>query len=263
MSDYKKLYEIIREEGFIEEFETQVPSFFMGIASTYKCPMSGESLLYDIESGIIDKNVPMLPESKECIKELIKPDDELRYHAFSTDIALFHYIYLIKGDLGGRAKGEFADVNTGISTIIKYNLLDKDTDEPVHDDIEVVMVIGGSALNDTTVGITIKHEFTHVLISRKLDELKKNKPDVIDKIHENISDDEWEDYIEFLCEFIQYDVSNINRYTINPVDRFMDEHEDVLRPEFKDKFNKFIAPISEFYNEKLSHFKKQPLNKKK
>lgn len=248
--DYRRLYEALRDAGLVKTFEAVSVRFFMGIASTLTKPITGEELFNELDNPG-DKE-PISEGYKKFLHEVIRPDDTLRYHIVVSDIFVVHYVILLNSGLVGRIK-QSPDSDEAVSRmrIMEVpNDVDYDTAR-----VEAVMLIGNGSpnVNDNTRGPLIKHELCHIILKHLLE---ISDPNVFDYLGE-LPDDEYpteedmEQFMEFLCDFIQFDATIINKYTINPINRFYDAMEFVFKPGTKEKYEKYTKAIAPFFDEQL------------
>lgn len=235
---YLSLYTVLREAGLVKTFEQVSVRFFMGIASTMTKPTTGDALI-DTLKGNPDGDSPTMPDVYvEKLTSILKPEDSVRYHVIGSEFFTIHYVIILNGDLGGRVKG-FEDCHEALTLMRTVDTVDGDK-------IEALMLIGNGSENvtDKTRGPIIKHELTHVLL-KYFTEIKI--PDFGNMI-KDLTDEEWKDFVEFLCDFIQFDSSIINRYTPNPISKFGDALEFIFKPGTAEKYAPYMKAISGYFD---------------
>lgn len=251
--NYRKIYEELREAGLVKMFESISIRFFMGIASTLTHPISGEQLFLDLDSP--DKTTPISDKYKEVLHEVIRPEDSLRYHVIISDIFVVHYVILLNDGLKGRVK-ESPNSDEAITRMRIVTEEATGSDE-TRKKIEAVMVIGNGSenVNDTTRGPLIKHELCHIVLKYLLE---IGRPDVLEFLENGETEpdaiptkEDMAEFTEFLCDFIQFDSTIINKYTVNPITKFSDALEFIFKPGTGDKYSRFLRSIAPFFDEQM------------
>lgn len=252
--DYRRIYEALRGAGLVKTFETASVRFFMGIAATLTKPISGEELFNELDNP--EENEKLSEDYKKFLHEVVRPDDTLRYHIVVSDIFVVHYIILLNSGLAGRIK-QFPNNDEAVSRMrIMEVPPDADYDTAK---VEAVMLIGNGSpnVNDNTRGPLIKHELCHIILKHLLE---ISDPTVLDYLgelpeDEHPTEEDMEQFMEFLCDFVQFDATIINKYTINPITRFYDAMEFVFKPGTKEKYEKYTKSIAPFFDEQVQPIK--------
>lgn len=239
------MYEALREAGLVKLFETSSTQFFMGIAATLSAPISGEMFI-EMITNPTDGDVAMDDISKSFATSAVKPDDTLRYHVIVSNEFEIHYVILLESSLLGRVEG-LENIETAISAI---HLGSRGGE--VKDFVKSVMLIGNgsSQVTDVTRGMLIKHELTHVLYTYITD---IREPNLIKNCGGNeLTDEEMHEFVEFICDFTMYDASVINKFTVNPINKFCDDLDINFKKGTKEKYAKYIKPLSLYFDELMA-----------
>lgn len=250
--DWREVYEAFRDAGLVKLFETMNTRFFMGIASSLTKPITGEELIHQI-SNPGDGEVPISTGTglREFLDVVIKPEDKLRYHVIVSDAFVIHYIFLYDRGL----KGTIPDMDDADEAVTRMRFMVSAEEIPeagLSDGlrVEAVMILGNGAeyVNDETRGAILKHELTHILIKYLMD---IEQPDLLDNVFAVPSKEELSEFIEFLCDFTQFDATILNKYTVNPIVKFSEALEFIFKNGTIDKYELYMNAIAPFFNEQM------------
>lgn len=250
--DYRELYEAFRDAGLVKLFETMSTRFFMGIASTLTKPITGEELYNQIDNPDPD-SIPVSTGTgmREFLHAVVKPEDKLRYHVIVSDAFIIHYIFLYDRGL----KGTVPDMEESDEAVTKMRFMVSSEEIPeanLPDElrVEAIMILGNGSeyVNDDTRGPILKHELTHILIKYLMD---VDQPDLLDNVFDVPSKEELADFIEFLCDFTQFDATILNKYTVNPITGFSEALEFIFKNGVEDKYAPYMRAIAPFFDEQM------------
>lgn len=242
------LFGDLRENGMTKMYEQYQRLFISGIVATATHPINHETFMEELSS--VDAG-ELPDEMRKFLTDVVKDGDDLRYHRICIDDIMIHYVFINNNELGDRVPG--FDHPAAVSSI----MINVDYVEPKKSDGDAqtspvsyreyaAIVIGDKSpdINDKTRTHIVKHEFAHVII-KYITSVVDNQ--LLLRNKEKLTDDEIKDFIEFLCDFIQFDNMTINKYTPNPISEFADSMEDLFKPDVIEKYNGYLKEISEFY----------------
>lgn len=242
------LFGDLRENGMTKMYEQYQRLFISGIVSTSTHPINYETFIDEVSSV----DVYELPdEMRKFLTDVVRGGDNLRYHRIIIDDIMIHYVFINNNELGDRVPG--FDHPAAVSNIminaeyVEPKKSDNDTQvQPTSFREYAAIVVGDKSpdINDKTRNHIVKHEFAHVII-KYITSVVDNQ--LLLRNKENLTDNEIKDFIEFLCDFIQFDNMTINKYTTNPISDFADSMEDLFKPDVIEKYNNYLKEISEFY----------------
>ena len=250
--DYREVYEAFRDAGLVKLFESMSTRFFMGIASTLTKPITGEEFFSQIDHPDAD-TVPMssCTEIRDFAHAVVKPEDKLRYHVIVSDIFVIHYIFLYDRGLKGTVP-TMEDVDEAATKMRLMLTAEEIPETHLSDDVrvEAVMIIGDGSPNvtDDTRGPILKHELTHILIKYLMD---IGNPSLLENVFATPSKEELDEFIEFLCDFIQFDSTIINKYTVHPITRMAEAMEFIFKSGMEEKYSPYMRAIAPFFDEQM------------
>lgn len=249
---YYDLFTELRGMGLTKMFEEYSVRFFMGIATTQCAPVSKDVIV----SKLKDRPDSEIPEEYiKFIDSVLKDTDRVRYHPICLPHMSIHYLIILNDDLEGRLE-DLPNVSAAFSKMC-VNIVPKEQEisseegetsvpEDYYDVFAIIMVGDKSPqISDTTRGPIIKHELTHILIKYLVD---VEHPDLFNIYKDDLTKEELDSFIEFLCDFIQCDSSVINKFTVNPINKFVDTMEILFKPETVEQYAPYLKSISRFYN---------------
>ena len=232
----------LRESGLTKLFEEDVRIFFGGIVSSTRNPMNKEKLL-EIFKQMPEAILPI--QLEEHIVGLIKDTDVFRYHQIPVHDIMVHYIYINNDDLVGRNPDYLNPAGLSTSCTIGGDGSEKKSS----DFSEFAMILIGDkhpVVTDRTRGFIVKHEFAHVILHYICYVVN---PGIRAKYLEWLTEEELHEFDEFICDFVQFDSTIINKYTPNPIARFVDTMPLIYNDNAIEHYNPFIKAISPFFNE--------------
>ena len=250
-----ELFKELRENGFTKLFEDYSKSFITGIVLTKQRPIKKDQLI-EILDNETDHTRDITDDIASAIKSIVSNDDIFRYHCIKMYDIIVHYIFIKNNSLKGRDLIEGDP--TGV-TIMQTNsdAFVETPSQPDGQDGEPVIgpkcfklfssiIIGGShqSITDRTLGFITKHELAHVVFRYLTDILH---PGIIDKYRDTLSEEDIDKFTEFLCDFIQFDTTVINKYTVNPVAKFVDFMPVLFTEDAIETYNPLVKAISPFY----------------
>lgn len=236
----------LREAGLTKLFEEDQRQFFAGIVSTAKNPMNKEKL-NDIFSQEGPSKIPDV--LKDYANKILNDEDIFRYHMISIrGEILVHYIYINNASLTGRDE-RFANPAGLSGMITSQQLVPPEEENPYDSEYKEfgIILIGDKnpVITDRTRGFVVKHEFAHIIHHYVCNIVS---PGIRDKYLEWLTPEELQEFDEFICDFIQFDFTIINKYTTNPIARFVDTMPLIYNKDAIEKYNPMVKAISPYFN---------------
>lgn len=236
----------LREAGLTKLFEEDQRQFFAGIVSTAKNPMNKEKV-----NDIFSQEGPsVIPDVlKDYANKILRDTDIFRYHMIPIrGEILVHYIYINNASLENRDE-KFGNP-AGLSVMIASDqLVPPETEEPYNSEYKEfgLILIGDKnpVITDRTRGFVVKHEFAHIVHYYVCN---VTNPGLRDKYLEWLTPEELQEFDEFICDFIQFDSTIINKYTPNPIARFTDTMPLIYNNDAIEKYNPMVKAISPYFN---------------
>lgn len=253
-----ELFKDLREHGLTKYFEEYSRLFVTGIVST-----AGDVIEKDDFDKMIETvDFGLLPnELCTFLKSIVCSGDILRYHMIIISGIVIHYVFIKNNEIGTRL--DKFDHPAAVSSIIinhEYDSVqvsgantkdttDEETSVPdTHNYMMYAGIVFGEKcadVSDRTRGPIIKHELAHIIIEYVACILS---PGLFDKYKEDLSDEEISNFVEFLCDFVQFDSLVINKVTVNPIARFVDAMPLLFKEPVVEKYSDYVKVISPFYN---------------
>ena len=248
------LYTELRDAGYVKMYDDVKSKFVMWVAETRNRPKSKELVMERIK-GLKDFQIPKSYIS--FIESELRDTDSIRYHIVPLDNIMIHYFVIDNDSLIGR-NPDMPEI-TSAFTRMCLNESEKPVDDSA-DDVEekdpwykmfAVIMLGAKSpeFEDSTnnpIGFTMKHELAHVVLKYVNDVVY---PGVLDKYvgEDKFTEDEMKLFIEFLCDFTQFDIPVINKYSGNPIGRFSDVAEVLFKPERVEQYAPILKAISKYF----------------
>lgn len=245
---YAKAFEFVREIGFTKNYESMVGNFTMGIAMTKPPrPVGKEEFDEKIEELVKTRPYEFPDNLNWTLQSLVKEGDSLRYHRVYFNDIMVHYVFIKNASLAGRVDG--IEDPAAVSKAIKINNMPDGADEKFKD-IELVgmIVIGDKnpVITNQSRGQILDHEFAHIMLEFTRCHATEEQVAKLDEIKEDLGD-KYPLFEEFLCDFIPYDSTVVNRFKVSPIAKFSDAMNEFFKDDVIEAYAPIVKAISPYY----------------
>lgn len=239
----REMFSWIRNtKSFLKDIDDLKQTFTMTVAS-----LSQESIsitadafkdkLHVLGSLLTDK-------MREFLLKAITSEDSIRYYRITTGMYTYNYVAISTGTV----RGKYDNVPES-AVAVNYTEIQEcadDNGELAIEHIEVGIVVG---LNDPAVTVKslphlVKHELAHTL----LDVIIWENPEKFDEFKSSVGEEIYDYFIEFMCDYIQFDYLVMNRYVPKPIPTFREWMSETKTKEVGAYYAKFVDAIESLYD---------------
>jgi len=254
---YQTVFGQLKELGFTKLFEDMSMEFFMQIATSPRYPITASTT----KEEILKMDESILPSwYKDYLtkEDVFRESDDIRYHIFKLGGVIAGVYFVILNDkLEGRSDGNGGLIGDHPG-ITKFTSYPKDADPAPMFLMNSIILFGDKApqVTDVTRGLILKHELAHTILSyvtnvvhpdffkEKISELNTSDPKLAVEFEKTMTD-----FIEFLCDFVQYDASIVTKYIKKPLQKFCDAELTAFTKATIEKYRPFVEAVDWYYHD--------------
>lgn len=235
------MYRKVREDwNFLKNIDMFKQSFIMTLASLSQESVSmtrdGFKAKLDTLGDELSKN--MVETLLHCVGE----DDVVRYYRFSIDEYVFNYLAIPTTTVRGKFKDVPDDSVAVCNVEIHSGVRSNGENGIVRVDAAIVIGLNDPIVTAKFLPHLVKHEIAHVL----LEVIQFEHPDEFKLFRKDVGADTYKYFIEFLCDYIQFDYLVMNRFIPKPIPTFrewMSEIKTKVAGAFYSRFLDAIEPL--------------------